>query len=173
MSARVIPHYTAGQWADGPDWAGRLCPDGGDWDEWVDHGYHTIAELGSSYVLQVFLHQRKTDDPELPPYFITVTDGDWYECVSAGTLPDAMDLLARWAPAVTAAVVSDAWNTITAADRETDRDLLTNIAATIRANEADGRTDSRMNDILDRRAEEHRQRQARRQARQAANGGVS
>ncbi len=114
IAPQTTPHYAGGQWTVGQGWwVTDLCPAGADWTESVQHSYSTVAELGAELVLQVFLYQRTSGDPELPPFFLEVFDGDrLQQFITASTFPDAMDLLARWAPVCTATILGTAMEAV-------------------------------------------------------------
>ncbi len=102
-------HYAGGQFTEGPDWLSRLCPDDSNWTRQIGLRYEKTRGIGDKYSLEITLYRRKDGDQSFPPFFIEVGDealGCQY--VSAATFGDAMDLLARWAPAVTADIQASA-----------------------------------------------------------------
>jgi hypothetical protein len=146
-----VPHFEAGKWSTGPAWID---------DRWIIHagpmdhhycpvrGYHRTAvdSLGMAY--EITYWERREDVTDVPPYLLRV-EGDHY--VSAGSFPDLMDLLARWAPLVIASILTEVYNQL-AGQREAG--LLTDVLATVRANE--GAIERERQQILRERAEDRR-----------------
>ena len=167
----AIPHYQQGQWSS---WA------------WIDScwlhpdqmkntenccpvaGYHPepVVHLGIMCGLEIDLYRRSGDETTVPPFLIMVYDniGDFPSYLSAGTLPDALDLLGRWAPAVTADVVSATYRDL--ADlHPASTNLIITMLATARAHEDSIAKDAAR--ITAERADQLARWRAKRRARQA------
>lgn len=101
-------HYECGQWTETTflDDARQEAPQElQSWDEVRSHlGYEYYTELGSSNCWQVAIYEREA----APRYLVEFSDCDRWDSFTVATLPDAMDLLARYAPIVTAAEVARA-----------------------------------------------------------------
>jgi hypothetical protein len=136
----AIPHYQGGQWSSQdwidhcwlhPDQMGRgedPCPVAGFASEPAPH-------LGAECGLEISLWQREGGNTAVPPFLIRVCACDTRaEYLSAGSLPDALDLLGRWAPAVTADVLSFVYRELAEIHPST-ASLITAVMATARANE--------------------------------------
>ena len=97
-------HYEHGTWTEttflDDSWA-----DGTDLDELCKQlGYEHHLSVGDTDGWCARVHRRS----ENPRYLVGLYSLDVYEVVTAATLPDALDLLARWAPIVAAAEITDA-----------------------------------------------------------------
>jgi hypothetical protein len=168
----VIPHYASGQWSEGPDWL-SVISEGTTWwrDVLRNGGYITSTELAQPSGIEVILYRRIGGRQDVPPFFIEIGDGSGHEVFSVSTLADALDLMARWAPVVTAALISDTFEALFGSKYDNARyGEITNLLATIRANEIEGHIEDRAQEIIHRRAEDRREQAERRRARQAADG---
>ena len=148
-------HYANGQFTEGSaDWPGWTWQTyGGDDNDraFASAGYGEVAKIGNGYLLSVALHEHNREQRPawLPPFFIAVEHGTGSEFISAATFPDALDLLARWAPAVSATLLTDAYESVfggtrgglieTLAGVKAAKDQITARAAGIRAEEAEAR----------------------------------
>jgi hypothetical protein len=96
-----MPCYKAGRWETAPDPLAGL-PDGADVEEELRRrGYESCFEFGTDHhgmMLQAWQRSKIA-----PHWFVQVTDShSTIHEVLADGLPDALDLLGRWAPLVTA-----------------------------------------------------------------------
>jgi hypothetical protein len=138
----AIPHCQGGQWSSHawidacwlhPEQMGRAenpCPVAG-------YAAEAVAHIGIEYGLEIDLWKREGGETDVPPFLLRIVyagDSTPAEYLSAGSLPDALDLLGRWAPAVTAEVVSTVYRDL-ASHWPDDTGLVTNILAAARANE--------------------------------------
>jgi hypothetical protein len=108
-----VPHYQAGQWSSW-HWIDShwLPPDqirGNGYCPVAGYHQEPLAHLGIEYGLEICLYGRAGGVTDVPPFLIEswVCEGARAEYVSAGFLHDALDLLGRWATAVTASILSD------------------------------------------------------------------
>jgi hypothetical protein len=99
-------HYEAGHWTEtaflDDAWEAASSSN---WDtvrESLGYAHYTGIgdEHGNAFTLAV--HRR--DEP--PKFIVEFSDGNIWDAVTAGTLPDALDLLARYAPIVTASEIA-------------------------------------------------------------------
>jgi hypothetical protein len=129
-------------------------------------GYTLSTRIGLEYEISVILWTRyRQTEVSAPPYLLEYSDGSRVEYMSAATLPDALDLMSRWAPLATASVVSYLVNEILL---NTDRHAgeLVEILAAVRANEP--WIDSQAHRIRERYSIEDRERREKRRAAEAA-----
>jgi hypothetical protein len=99
-------HYESGQWAE-TTFLDDAWPSGRDWDSvrgQLGYEQHFGINAGSLGAFQVELYQRA----EPPRYVVEISDMNIVEMVTTGTLPDALDLLARFAPIAAAAEIAAA-----------------------------------------------------------------
>jgi len=100
-----IPMRFSGEWSTTPD---PLHGDDGRVPSlFAARGYELFTEIGedgfSPLALKVY---RAGTDDEIPLFYINVEAPIGFETVAAATVPDLMDLLTQWAPAVQAADIS-------------------------------------------------------------------
>ena len=103
-SALATWHYERGQWTEStfPDDEWR---DGEEFDAMLKRlGYERHFGISREFGFGVILYNRI----EPPEFIVNVTDAYLYEIMTTATLPDALDLLARYAPIVTATEVAGA-----------------------------------------------------------------
>lgn len=98
-----VPHYQDGAWAPTPqhlDWA-----DNEDFELWLKRaGYKEFTSVGipdASYGIRAWAKK------ETPQYLIEFTDGNICPMATAQTVADALDVIAKWAPMVTAGIVGE------------------------------------------------------------------
>src|ERR1035441_628843 len=100
-------HYEHGTWTETtfPDDEGEGT---GTWEAQRKHlGYEEHMGIGTDTGMCAFtVNVYSRDQP--PRYLIELSDNNLWEAVTAGTLPDALDLLARYAPIVTASEITSA-----------------------------------------------------------------
>jgi hypothetical protein len=103
-----MPCYKAGQWDSAPDPLAGL-PDGADVvEELRRQGYESCFEIGVDHGVMLQAWRR----PKVAPHWLVqVTDSHStiHEVLAEG-LPDALDLLGRWAPLVTAWIAVDTYD---------------------------------------------------------------
>lgn len=163
-----FPHCRRGQWSEWPGgWLDALYPDGG-WDGRAvrQAGYGAITCIGLADSLQLVLYRNdKRESNGGPPYFIEIRDGGSVDYITAGTLPDAMDLMARWAPAVTAEILTEVFNELVT-NTDPHAGWIPEILAGVPANEP--YIERRAGEMREQRSREiARRREARRQREQA------
>lgn len=106
----MLPHYRNGSWTEPvplPDWA-----DGEDGETWLKRlSYEDFTKVGmsdSSYSIRAWARK------DAPEYLIEFSDGNVCPMVTAATVGDALDLIAKWAPIVSAGILGDVaesiWN---------------------------------------------------------------
>lgn len=102
-------HYGNGQWTETTFEDDVLLP-GPVPDNWPDDplrglGYQAIVHAGDGRTFSLQLWHS----PEASPACVLlISDVSWCDTVTAARLPDGLDLVARYAPAVTAAALSAA-----------------------------------------------------------------
>src|SRR5215469_10431033 len=91
-----VPHYQGGTWSQATqhlDWA-----DDEDVEVWLKRtGYQEFTAIGlpdDSYGIRAWVKK------EAPQYLIEFTDGNISPMVTAQTVADALDVIAKWAPIV-------------------------------------------------------------------------
>jgi hypothetical protein len=135
-----VPHYQDGQWSTGDAWIDRSWAEPRPWHPakgCAVRGYYPapVARLGIESGLKIYLWARDEDvGDDVPPCLLLVTDGNQPAYLSAGSLPDALDLMGRWAPVVTAAILTRVYDNL-AGDDESKYGILTSTLALARANE--------------------------------------
>lgn len=120
-----IPHYSDGRWSEGTDWLDSVWDD----ETYIENersGLGAIAHLGHGDGFSITLYgpspryasQGRSEG--VPDYVIEV-DGEngTVGYLSAATLPDALDLLGKWAPSVTAYLLSEVWHDLAGANSGT------------------------------------------------------
>jgi len=97
-------HYENAAWTE-TTFLDDAWGDGDGWDDVMKRlGYEHYMGVGSdATAFEVQVYRRK----DAPKFIVTFSDGNLWDSMTAGSLPAAMDLLARYAPIVTASVVSD------------------------------------------------------------------
>lgn len=106
-----VRHYENGQWSEGDDRLSRAIdalPDGADFLPALHLSIVVNLGYGEGPLFTLWGHDLGwTGTVDLPPYVIDMTGEDGsYEYVTAGARADAMDLMGRWAPIVTASLAS-------------------------------------------------------------------
>lgn len=102
-------HYDNGQWLKTTFEDDILLP-GPVPDNWPDDplrglGYEAIVHAGDGHTFSLQLwHGQEAS----PPCVLLISDVNWCDTVTAARLPDGLDLVARYAPAVTAAALGAA-----------------------------------------------------------------
>lgn len=98
-----VPHYQDGAWAPETthlDWA-----DNEDFELWLKRvGYDEFTSVGmpeAGYGIRSWVKK------EVPRYLIEFTDGNICPMVTARTVADALDVIAKWSPMVTAGIVGE------------------------------------------------------------------
>jgi hypothetical protein len=97
----VTWHYAKGSWSrtsfleQGPSTTAGWTADLG-YEDWL-----TVAGKGAVFPLQAMRREKA------PEFLIRFGDLSLWDAVTAATLPDALDLLARWSPIVTAALLEE------------------------------------------------------------------
>jgi hypothetical protein len=147
-------HYEAGRWTENTflDDAWEAASSSS-WDtvrESLGYTHYTGIgdEHGNAFTLAVYRRD------EAPRFIVEFSDGNIWDAMSAGTLPDALDLLARYAPIVTASEVAGAVSDIRNLE---PFGIVTDVLASADVNQAPAG---------DRAASERRDRQERRRAAQ-------
>ena len=105
----TAPHYANGVWSEEPDEFMRT------WTTPIDHdealrmlGFSLWTRIGDPGGMDVPMTLTLYLRSQEPQYLMEVEgNGGSIPHVYARTLPDAMDLLAKWAPAVKAAAVTE------------------------------------------------------------------
>jgi hypothetical protein len=100
-------HYDNGQWLETTFEDDILLP-GPVPDNWPDDplrglGYEGIVYAGDEYTtfhLQLWYGREAS-----PPCILLIGDTDWSDTITAARLPDGLDLVARYAPIVTASAL--------------------------------------------------------------------
>lgn len=101
-----IPHYENGRWSKGDDRLTRaLAAIPGDYADLDSLGFETVAALechaaDSAVILYGPAPGRARQLADIPPYVIEITGGPGPArpgLLTAGTLPDALDVFGRWA----------------------------------------------------------------------------
>jgi hypothetical protein len=160
-----VPHYQGGRWDAGTDWIdhGWLSPPPRGEQSCAVRGYYQypLVKIGTEYGLEIYLWRRQKDVTDVPPALILIVDEDRPAYLSAASLPEAMDLVARWAPAVTAKILTDLHGDLT---DDSTHNLLTDVLGIVRANE---------HAIEERRRAVIRSRQIARERRAQRAGGAS
>jgi hypothetical protein len=133
-----VPHYEGGQWSTGPDWIDQNWADPPPRleDACAVRGYcHLpVTKIGMRYGLEIYLWARAAGVTDVPPCLLLVVDGGSSTYLSAGSLPDGLDLMGRWAPLVTADILSDVYDELMSGH---GHGILTYLLAAVRANEDD------------------------------------
>jgi hypothetical protein len=90
--------YAAGQWAEDTDIVGTTWRDGESDTAAIERaGYVVMHSVGNaSFGLSLTLWARK----EVPRHIVRLSGESMCEFIYTDTLPDALDLLTRWAPFV-------------------------------------------------------------------------
>lgn len=107
-------HYERGCWTE-TSFPDQAWPEGTSWEAARQQlGYEEHFSIGgdSLAAFTIEIHRRQ----EHPQFLITLSDLNMWETITAGTLPDALDLLARYAPIVSAAELADAVSDIRSLD---------------------------------------------------------
>lgn len=113
MTGGGVPHYADGRWYEGTAWPDAILDQHGpDWEKAIRQaGYVETTRFGRDYSFAVILFEHLGGRPDwLPPFLMELDTADGLHLMSVGTLADRMDLLARWAPAATASLLSSALN---------------------------------------------------------------
>lgn len=169
------PHYENGQWSEGDDRLERAiddaCPDVIDLE--ALHLSRLISTGYGDYGFGVDLWGASASwlgpRHDLPPYVLDVETQDFSRFFTAGTLQDALDLVARWAPIVTASLLSEVRRDLGSPGTSgfgIVQEILT------AAQTGAGAVDRRATEILDDEAARLRRRAARRAAESQTPGGI-
>lgn len=98
-------HYDNGKWTE-TTFFEDAWQDGESLDALLKRmGFETYTSIGDGRTSAFSLTAYRRD--EAPCYLVQYSDTNMWEAITAARLPDAMDLLARYAPIVTASEISD------------------------------------------------------------------
>ena len=124
-------HYEAGQWTE-TQFFEEAAKAAGSWSDLLSNlGYEHYTSIGSNdhNAFSLTLYQRA----EAPQFVIEWDDCNIGNYFTANRLPDAMELLARYAPIVTAAEIAGAVSDIRSMD---PCGIVTDVLASARVNES-------------------------------------
>ena len=97
-----IRHYSDGTWTDRDDLTALIMAGADDEKVLAEAGYRPCMTMGALPGIELHLYRRVTDHPDdgLPGYVVETSGPDAYGYMTAGTWPDALGLLAKYAPLI-------------------------------------------------------------------------
>ena len=107
----MVWHYEHGAWTER-----SFAPYDGDAVDFdnalAKAGYRDMTGMGDDDYGKITLFRRPSSD-DLPDYLIEFSDVNQWLTLTAGTLPDALELMAKYAPIITGILVSVIYDEIT------------------------------------------------------------